>query len=47
MYQHDSQIDRDDSFKEELFEVVCAVDNDHDEEGGDVNCHDCIHNTPL
>ena len=41
------QIDSHDSFKEELFEVVCAVDNYHDEEGGDVNCHDGIHNTPL
>ena len=33
MYQHDSQIDRDDSLKEEGFEVVSHV-RDHDQEDG-------------
>ena len=33
MYQHDSQIDRDDGLKEEGFEVVGHV-RDHDQEDG-------------
>ena len=46
MYQHDSQIDRDDSLKEEGFEVVGHV-RDHDQEDGwDVHGEDGAQQSP-
>ena len=46
MYQHDSQIDRDDSLKEEGFEVVGHV-RDHDQEDGwDVDGEDGAQQSP-
>ena len=41
------EVDRDNGFKEKLLEKVGAVDNYHDEEGGDINGHYGIHYTPL
>ena len=46
MYQHDSQIDRDDGLKEERFEVVGHV-RDHDQEDGwDVDGEDGAQQSP-
>ena len=46
MYQHDSQIDRDDGLKEERFEVVGHV-RDHDQEDGwDVHGEDGAQQSP-
>ena len=46
MYQHDSQIDRDDGLKEEGFEVVGHV-RDHDQEDGwDVHGEDGAQQSP-
>ena len=36
-YQHDCEVDRDDSLKEERFEVVGHVGDDDEEHGGDVD----------
>ena len=41
MYQHDSQIDRDDGLKEEGLEVVGHMGDDNEEDGWDVHRQDC------
>ena len=46
MYQHDSQIDRDDGLKEEGLEVVGRVGNDDEEDGWDVHRQDCPKKSP-
>ena len=47
MYQHDSQIDRDDGLKEEGFEVVGHV-RDHDQEDGwDVDGENGAQQSPV
>ena len=45
--QESCEVHRDNSFKEELFEIVRAVDNDHDEERGNIDCQNGINDTPL
>ena len=46
MYQHDSQIDRDDGLKEERFEVVGHV-RDHDQKDGwDIHGEDGAQQSP-
>ena len=45
--QEGGQVDSDDGFEEKLLEKVGAVDDDHDEKGRDINCHDGIHHPSL
>ena len=45
--QEGGEVNGDDSFEEKLLEKVGAVDDYHDEKGGDINCHDGIHHPSL
>ena len=42
-----SQVDGYNSFKKEVFEEVCSIDDDEDENGWEVNGEDGIVNTSL
>lgn len=46
-HQHDSQVDGDNGFKEEVFEVVGDVGDDDEEHGGDVHGEDGAHQPPC
>ena len=36
------QVDSHNCFKEEVFEEVCSIDNDEDEDSWKVDCKDCV-----
>ena len=41
------QVDGHNSFKEEIFEKVCSIDNAEEKKGWKVNCQNCICNSSL
>ena len=46
-YKEGSEVDSDNSLKEEVFKEVCGVDNDEDENSRQVDCKDGIINSSF